>query len=517
MSTQRRDFIRHMSTIGAAGTLAGVADAASAQGEGNAQSTAAWPVAESERAAAVTPASLQFAPGDVRRYGADPSGRRDSTQAFVDANSVGNHGGGSIRIPSGQYRYAPSATLNIAVSWLGDGAHETILLCDTSRFAGEFFRVVGSTEVRDLLFKATGPNKVGTGVRLAPADAGQFTGHTRLTRVWVLGFNYNIRCDNNFEVTFDQVRSAMGNEGFYCAPEAGEGNGYSTTHLHLNCYYAENGRNVFYAPSIRYAFRAITFLGGAIEGAKGDSCQSSFTRCSPLKFIQIYLEAAPKIPALVLNDCTASIDGAYLNGTGGIKVGTNTRIDLRHVITTTASDVFSGADGTQQVVMQECSWPASGNTLAVANISLHNTSINGAMYRDCAPESSSLGAIRFSRQATLVNLNAPQDVYRFLSVAGEVAVGSIAGRFEIIAKDKGDGSNQAVYEYWVGSTSGGPKRASLVLLQRLVRGTDVGASAEPLSLAADGERGGVKLQFLKNRGIQQVVVEVLFHGVTDSH
>ena len=223
-----------------------------------------------ERAASVTPASLQFAPGDVRRYGADPSGVRDSTQAFVDANAVATHGGGSIRIPSGQYHYVPTATMNITVSWLGEGPHETFILCDTSKFSGEFFRIVGSTEMRDLLIKATGP-KVGTGVRLAPADSGQFTGHARLTRLWVLGFNYNIRCDNNFEMTFDQVRSAMGNEGFYCAPDGGEGNGYATSHLHLNCYYAQNGRNVFYSPTIQYVFRTITFVGGAIEDATGNS------------------------------------------------------------------------------------------------------------------------------------------------------------------------------------------------------------------------------------------------------
>jgi hypothetical protein len=506
-----------MSAIGAVGAAGAIADAASAQGEMNAGTNAVWPVAESERAAAVTPVNLQFAPGDVRRYGADPSGRRDSTQAFMDANSVGGHGGGSIRIPSGQYKYSPSATLNIAVAWLGEGPYETILLCDTAKFAGEFFRVVGSTEVRDLLLKATGPGKAGTGLRLAPADAGKFTGHTRLTRVWVFGFNYNIQCDNNFEVTFDQVRSQLGNEGFYCAPESGEGNGYSTTHLHLNCYYAENGRNVFYAPSIRYAFRTITFVGGAIEGATGAACQSSFTRCSPLKFMQIYFEAAPKIPALVLNDSIASIDGAYLGGTGGIKVGANTRLDMRQVLALTATDLFSGGDGTQQIVMQDCVWPASGNALAVANITLRNTSINGTMYRDCTSESSSLGAIRFSRQTTLVNTNAPQDVYRFLNVAGDATGGSLSGRFEIIAKDKGDATNQGVYECWIGSASGGAKHASLVPLQRLIRGTDVGASAQPLSLADDGERGGIKLQFLKNSGIQQVVVDAFFHGVTSAH
>ncbi len=181
-----------------------------------------------------------------------------------------------------------------------------------------------------------------------------------------------------------------------------------------------------------------------------------------------------------------------------------------------ATDLFDGADSTQQVVMEDCLWPATGNKLAGPNITLRNTSINGTTYRDCTAEASSLGATRLSRQTTLVITSAAQDIYRFLTVTGETMGGSISGRFEIIAKDKGDETNQALYECWVGSASGGPKHASLVLTQRLVRGTDVGASAEPLSLAADGDRGGVKLQYSKNSGIQRVMVDVLFFGVTAS-
>ncbi len=506
--------MRQLTAVGAAAAVAdvGASGSAAAQGRSSGLPMPAWPTADSERAAGVSPVNLQFAPGDVRRYGADPSGSLESTQAFIDANSVATHGVASVRIPSGKYKYAPTATMNIAVAWLGEGAHETIILCDTAKFSGEFFRIVGSTETRDLLFQASGPVK-GTGIRLAPADSAQFTGHARLSRIWVFGFNCNIQCDNNFIVTLDQVRSAMGNEGFYCAPDQGEGNGYATTHLQLNCYYAQNARNVFYAPSIRFAFRTITFIGGSFEGATGSSCQASFTRCSPLKFLQIYLEGAPKIPALVLNDCFASIDGAYLNGTGGIKIGTNTRINLRQLTTTTGGDLFSGGDGTQQVVMESCSWPATGNNLSLASVSLRNTTINGTIYRDCEADASSLGPTRFSRQTTVIAGNQPQDVYRFTGVDGSVAGGSICGRFEVIARDKGDGSNQAVYECWIGSAGGGAKHASLTLLQRLVRGSDPGATAAPLSLVDDGGRGGVKLQFTKSSGLLQAVVDVLFHGL----
>jgi len=511
----RREFIRRMYAVGAAGAIAARAKVGSAAEVPHAGGGGEWPLSAAERAAAVTPQTLQFEPGDVRRYGADPSGARDSTQALIDANSVGTHEGGSIRIPSGKYLYAPTNTLNIAVSWSGDGAHETFILCDTSKFTGEFFRIVGSTEIRDLLIKATGP-KAGTGVRLAPVSAGEFTGEARLTRLWVVGFNYNIQCDNNFEVTFDQVRSQLGNEGFHCAPDTSKGNGYATTHLHLNCYYAQNARNVFYSPSIRYAFRTITFMGGAIEGATGGTCQASFTRCSPLKLIQVYFEAAGTIPALVLKECVAGIDGAYLGGTGGIEVDASTRIELRQVLAVAASDVFHREDGAGSVSMQDCSWPASGNTLGTAGVTLRNTSINGTMYRDCSPESTSLGAIRFSRQTTLIEKNGAQDVYRFLNIAGRAIGGSICGRFEILAKNEGDPVDQVVYEYWVGYTWGDPEHASLVPLQRLARRTDVGVSVAPLSLAEDGEGPGVKLQFSKNPEIERVRVDVLFQGLTYS-
>ena len=508
----RRELIRTLSGIGAASAMTGMADVASAQSPNSPDPTGSWPVSDAERAASVMPADLRFQLGDIRRYGADPSGARDSTQALIDANAVGAHGGAAIRIPSGHYKYAPVETLEIAVSWRGDGPRESWILCDTSKFAGEFFRLVGSTEIRDVLIQAKG-GKAGTGLRLAPKDSGQFTGHIRLTRIWIFGFDYNLRCDNNFEVTFDQVRLMLGNEGFYCEPETLEGNGYCTTHLHLNCYYAQNDRNVFYAPSIRYAFRTITFVCGAIEGATGGSCQASFTRCSPLKFVQIYLESAPKIPALVLNDCTVSIDGGYLAGTGGIKVGANSCIDFRQVLAMLASDSLSCADTARHVAMQDCQWPASGNTLPAANVSLRNTKINGVSYGESAWDSSSFGATRFSRQSAVVDTNEPQDVYRFLNPAGNVIGGSISGRFQIIAKDKGDPTNQAIYEAWVGSMSGGAKHASLVPVQRIVRGTEVGASAAPLSLAEDGQYGGIKLQFRKNPGIAQVVIDVLFDGL----
>lgn len=64
----------------------------------NLQQTAA------EIAANVTPVNFGYAPGNVLRYGADPSGSRDSTAAINQAIAVANaQGGGVVLYPPGRY------------------------------------------------------------------------------------------------------------------------------------------------------------------------------------------------------------------------------------------------------------------------------------------------------------------------------------------------------------------------------------------------------------------------------
>lgn len=57
------------------------------------------PLTDGETAAGVTPTFYQYAPGDVRRYGADPSGVSDSTAAFNNAISSN----GRVTVPDGTF------------------------------------------------------------------------------------------------------------------------------------------------------------------------------------------------------------------------------------------------------------------------------------------------------------------------------------------------------------------------------------------------------------------------------
>lgn len=63
-----------------------------------------WPQTTSEAAAAVTPSKMWYAPGDVRRYGADPTGVADCAAAIQAAINVGTIAGEEIYIPSGTFR-----------------------------------------------------------------------------------------------------------------------------------------------------------------------------------------------------------------------------------------------------------------------------------------------------------------------------------------------------------------------------------------------------------------------------
>lgn len=63
-----------------------------------------------EIAAGVTPINTAYAPGDVRRYGADPSGVADSTSAIQAALDGAMDSGGTINLVEGVYRIEGTVT-----------------------------------------------------------------------------------------------------------------------------------------------------------------------------------------------------------------------------------------------------------------------------------------------------------------------------------------------------------------------------------------------------------------------
>lgn len=357
-----------------------------------------YPQTSAEIAQSVTPANTAYPPGNVRRYGALGDGTANDTQAILDANKVANVAASTVYFPSGTYLYRPSAKLDIRGKWEGESVNSAVIKCDTGVYAGEYFRLVASNEMRDLTVRTVNLAGIhGIGVRISePAPAGgvppDFTGHARMTRVTVQGFAINMQCDRSFMVTLDQVRSEYGAYGFYCEPGATApgANAYITTHVHLNCFYAYNVVNVFYLTPQAMS-TSVTFLGGANEGASapfganGSSYASYFGNISNLRFINVYCEAQPAAIVISSQGRTATFDGLYLNGTGGVYLGSYVMAKFTNVIATTSTDVLAGGDGTQNVLIENSSWPVSGNSTGFSSLAIMNSSINGVFHGSLLP------------------------------------------------------------------------------------------------------------------------------------
>jgi hypothetical protein len=115
-------------------------------------------------------------------------------------------------------------------------------------------------------------------------------------------------------------------------------------------------------------------------------------------------------------------------------------------------------------------------------------------------------------QFTLCNTGT-QDVFRFLVNGGLVGGNSISGQLLIIASDNATSANQRQFVYNILSCGGGTGVATLGLMSTVVRGTEVGATANPFSLLNDGGGGAVKVQFSKNGALAAVNVWVYFSGI----
>lgn len=83
-----------------------------------------------EIAAGVTPVNYSYAPGDVRRYGADPTGVADSATALLNASKCN----GAVYIPDGTFKVASQVTItNANVYFYGNG-RSSILQASAASF-----------------------------------------------------------------------------------------------------------------------------------------------------------------------------------------------------------------------------------------------------------------------------------------------------------------------------------------------------------------------------------------------
>jgi hypothetical protein len=115
---QRRDLSRILLTATAAPLLA--AKSVTAQ----TGSAPFYPQSAAESAAAVTPVNCNYPPGNVLRYGADPTGAMDSTAAIQSALNVAQ----AVYLPAGHYSTSAALTNGITARRIhGDGPAVSIL------------------------------------------------------------------------------------------------------------------------------------------------------------------------------------------------------------------------------------------------------------------------------------------------------------------------------------------------------------------------------------------------------
>jgi hypothetical protein len=302
--------------------------------------------------------------------------------AMADATALGK----ALYIPGGNWNYDPGgggAMLGITTDVIGDGRSQTILNCSAATYTGVFFRVVDAYRVSDLSIFCNGAIKAGTAVQLANADIDQFTGWMELRRVHINGFAKNIDARNTFFAVFDQVRSDGGTEGFFCEPAdiAGD-NGYVTTHHHISCDYLGNDRNMHYKTPINS--HVVLFNVVAIESATGAGPQADFENIKQFTINGFYLEGSASLRAATFTNCETSIRGLYMNGTGGIDLGSGSNaMSIENGSVTATTDVIL-ANGTslQMLAIRNFTGSSSGNLFNANSMQFQNSTLEGTYYPD---------------------------------------------------------------------------------------------------------------------------------------
>jgi hypothetical protein len=113
------------------------------------------PQTAAELAASVTPTNIGYLPGDVRRYGADPTGVADSTTAITNAFLTGQRitGGG----PENTYRYTsnisiPQSVTSVMADWMGATLKPTTVAGSTPIFSAANAAAAATTTVTASIF-----------------------------------------------------------------------------------------------------------------------------------------------------------------------------------------------------------------------------------------------------------------------------------------------------------------------------------------------------------------------------
>lgn len=460
----------------------------------------------------------RFMTAAQRTDAANGTGSIDLTAAIQAAITAANTAKKRLYFPAGVYQFNPTAATEIDYGIEGESAYSTIIKV-SGTYAGVVFRAVNSDALRELTIQSNGLTKtVGSiGLQVSNNPISSFTGHFEFSRVWVQGFEKNVDIENVFLVTFRSCRFESGTYGTYCSPDASGGNGYATTIAYEECYWYSNAVGPFHN-STAASSQSITIRGGAVEFSTGANYQAYFNNIIALNIFGLHIEGSNTIPAIVLNSITTlNVDGMLLWLAGQFQIAaTGTNACLKNIQVGGTTAVLNCPGSITALTMENCNWPATGNTLLPhpAKFSMKNVNINGTFYQSFESNLQSYGSNNWLQmQATVVGGAGATDVFRFLDITGAVLAKNLSGTFNVVAVDQSTGANACQYQLVIQSNNSGTTNAALTHAYRTLRGTDPGASVTPFSLANDGAGGAVKLQFTKSASIANVVLNVQYSGL----
>ena len=184
-----------------------------------------------EISAGVTPTNYGYAPGDVRRYGADATGSADSTTAIQNAINTG----GAVYLPGGTYKVTGTLTFPNTVSvFRGDGMELSIISCNgvsgavLQAAAISYFR----PQWRD--FAIVGNSATGKGIDFSAVTVDVYGG--ALERISITSGDDCLYAPLFFSMKVDTVQASSYNgHGFrvFCGPAVSW----------INCYAHNTGAN----------------------------------------------------------------------------------------------------------------------------------------------------------------------------------------------------------------------------------------------------------------------------------
>lgn len=324
---------------------------------------------------------IQGALANILDFGADPTGATSSTDALNAAIATGN----SVYVPKGTYKLTAMSTLPSGCCVYGEGPLKSRFICDIVSHTGTFLRMAGGNNIVEKVAIEGNSTADGTAVRITSTNEYEFTGWMTLRDVHITGIKVGLDMNNVFSVLVDNCRIYSNYRGVRIVPSYdGIGdNGYFTTITFNKTYINQNADYGLAAVPTIFSHNLV-LRDTVIESNEGvvSNHQARIVKTDPLVITNCYFELENTIPALLLEECVTTINGIYMNGTGGINLGTvsNTFYLIDAAIGASTDAIFANGTSLQQVQIVNSSLGTS--TLNATRLLIQNSTVSGTYYRN---------------------------------------------------------------------------------------------------------------------------------------